>query len=78
VALDRAEHSDQFWWASRRPHWSPALVQRGLNIQREALLHAARAVLHSAATATDKQHAEDQLAAAHSLASRAELLLARE
>ncbi len=78
TALDRAEHSDQFWWASRRPHWSPALVQRGLNIQREAMLHAARAVLHSAVTATDKRRAEDQLAAAHSLAARTELLLARE
>ncbi|MGD9890149.1 MAG: hypothetical protein AB7R89_19115 [Dehalococcoidia bacterium] len=77
-ALDRAEHSDQFWWASRRPHWSPALVQRGLNIQREALLHAARAVLHSAATDLDKRHVEDQLAAAQSLAARTELLLAQE
>jgi alpha-amylase/alpha-mannosidase (GH57 family) len=78
IALDRAEHSDQFWWASRRPHWSPALVQRGLNIQREALLHGVRAVLHGTATEAEKQHAEDQLAAAHSLAARAELLLARE
>jgi alpha-amylase/alpha-mannosidase (GH57 family) len=77
VALDRAEHSDQFWWASRRPHWSPALVQRGLNIQREAMLHAARAVFHSAASGREKQRAEDRLASAHSLAARTELLLAR-
>jgi alpha-amylase/alpha-mannosidase (GH57 family) len=78
AAQDRAEHSDQFWWASRRPHWSVTLVQRGLNIQREALLHAARAVLHGAAPGEEKQRAEDRLAAAHSLAARAELLLARE
>lgn len=76
--LDRAEHSDQFWWASRRPHWSPALVQRGLNIQREAILHATRAVLHSTASDDDKRRVEDRFASAHSLAARAELLLARE
>lgn len=77
-ALDRAEHSDQFWWASRRPHWSPSLVQRGLSMQREALLQATRAVLRSSAPDEDKRSAEDRLASAHSLAGRAELLLARE
>ena len=77
-ALDRAEHSDQFWWASRRPHWSVVLVQRGLNIQREALLQAARAILRSSAPDEDKRTAEDRLASAHSLAGRAEALLARE
>jgi alpha-amylase/alpha-mannosidase (GH57 family) len=78
LALDRAEHSDQFWWASRRPHWSPALVERGLSIQREALLHAARAILRSSAPDADKHSAEDRLASAHSLAARIELLLVRE
>lgn len=77
-ALDRAEHSDQFWWASRRPHWSPALVQRGLNIQRVALLHAVRAVLHSGAAGIDRHRVEDELAAAQSIAARAEVLLAQE
>jgi len=78
TALDGAEHSDQFWWASRRPHWSPGLVERGLNIQREALLHAARAILRSSAPDADKRSAEDRLASAHNLAARTELLLARE
>ncbi|MGH2587200.1 MAG: hypothetical protein ACRDJE_19980 [Dehalococcoidia bacterium] len=77
-ALDRAEHSDQFWWASRRPHWSPTLVQRGLNIQREALLHATRAVLRGRGSAQRKRNAEDRLSSAQSLAARVELLLARE
>jgi alpha-amylase/alpha-mannosidase (GH57 family) len=77
-ALDRAEHSDQFWWASRRPHWSPALVQRGLNIQRESLLHSARAVFHSPADGAARHRVEDALAAAQSIAARVELLLAQE
>jgi alpha-amylase/alpha-mannosidase (GH57 family) len=77
-ALDRALHSDQFWWASRRPHWSVPLVQRGLQMQQEALLMAARAVLRSAAPEEDKRAAEDRLAAAHALAARTELLLARD
>lgn len=76
--LDRAEHSDQFWWASRRPHWSPTLVQRGLNMQREGLIQAARAILRSSAPDDDKRAAEDRLASAHSLAGRIEVLLARE
>jgi alpha-amylase/alpha-mannosidase (GH57 family) len=77
-ALDRAEHSDQFWWASHRPHWGPALVERGLSTQREALLYAARAILRSSAPEPDKRSAEDRLASAHSLAARAEILLVRE
>ena len=78
LVLDLAEHSDQFWWASRQPHWSPALVERGLGIQRETLLQAARAVLRSSAPDADKRSAEDRLASAHSLAARIELLLVRE
>lgn len=76
--LDRGEQSDQFWWASRRPHWSPSLVLRGLNLQREALLHATRAVLHDSGTEADRRGAEDRLAAAQALAVRIEVLLARE
>ena len=76
--LDAAEHSDQFWWASRRPHWSPTLIQRGLNMQRDALVQAARAIMRSSAPDEDKRSAEDRLASAHGLAGRIELLLARE
>jgi alpha-amylase/alpha-mannosidase (GH57 family) len=78
VLLDRAEHSDQFWWASRRPHWSPILVQRGLNVQRESIVQAARAILHSSAPDEDKTSVEDRLASAHTIAGRIEMLLARE
>lgn len=75
--LDRALCSDPSWWASRRPHWSPGLVQRGLNLQREALLPATRAILRGMGTSGDKRAAEDRLAAAHTLAGRLELLLAQ-
>lgn len=27
--LDKAEHSDQFWWASANPCWHPDMVRRG-------------------------------------------------
>ncbi|MCX6783653.1 MAG: hypothetical protein NT141_01085 [candidate division WWE3 bacterium] len=30
--LDRALNSDQFWWASRDPYWSPDMVQRGAEL----------------------------------------------
>ena len=76
-ALDRALHSDQFWWASRHPHWSVTLVARGLDMQREALLMAARAVLRSAAPDADKRSAEDRLASAHALIGRLLVLLAQ-
>jgi hypothetical protein len=29
VLLDKALHSDQFWWASRTPFWHPGMVERG-------------------------------------------------
>src|SRR3990167_4874101 len=29
MALDRALHSDQYWWASARPWWSIEMIERG-------------------------------------------------
>ncbi|TSC63697.1 MAG: Uncharacterized protein G01um101493_361, partial [Microgenomates group bacterium Gr01-1014_93] len=29
AALDRALHSDQYWWASARPWWSLEMIERG-------------------------------------------------
>jgi alpha-amylase/alpha-mannosidase (GH57 family) len=29
VLLDKAVHSDQFWWASHAPFWHPGMVKRG-------------------------------------------------
>ncbi len=42
--LDRSLHSDQFWWASRRPWWDINLVNRGLMQQFEALFNAYKAI----------------------------------
>ncbi len=29
VILDKAVHSDQFWWGSHTPFWHPGMVERG-------------------------------------------------
>jgi len=42
--LDSALHSDQFWWASRAPHWDVNLVNRGLMELREVILNAYKAI----------------------------------
>jgi len=44
TGLDAALHSDQFWWASRKPMWDVNMVYRGLNLQREVLLNAYKAI----------------------------------
>ena len=44
ATLDAALHSCQFWWASRKPMWDINMVYRGLNLQREALLNAYKAI----------------------------------
>ncbi|MEX1061933.1 MAG: hypothetical protein WEC39_02405 [Patescibacteria group bacterium] len=36
--LDRALHSDQFWWASHNPIWHPKMVKRGTKMLRDAIL----------------------------------------
>ncbi|MDP2727980.1 MAG: hypothetical protein Q8P59_10625, partial [Dehalococcoidia bacterium] len=42
--LDRALHSDQFWWASKKPWWDINLVNRGLLQQFEAMFNAYKAI----------------------------------
>ena len=44
TTLDEALHSDQFWWASKKPMWDVNMVYRGLNLQREVLLNAYKAI----------------------------------
>jgi hypothetical protein len=48
--LDRALHSCQFWWASRRPMWDLNMVERGLAEQRAVVINAMKAVTMSKAT----------------------------
>ena len=45
--LDPALHSDQFWWASKKPYWEVNLINRGLALQQECLLNAYRAICNS-------------------------------
>ncbi len=70
AVADMALHSDQFWWASRRPHWSPAMVHRGLNMQRELILHAVRALNLSEAPDEARRAAQERVAVARDLANR--------
>ncbi|MEK7611387.1 MAG: hypothetical protein AAB486_03395 [Patescibacteria group bacterium] len=36
--LDRALHSDQYWWASLRPNWHYQIVERGAKMLRDVVL----------------------------------------
>lgn len=36
--LDRALHSDQYWWASASPCWHPTMVRRGAGLLAKAIL----------------------------------------
>lgn len=52
--LDRALHSDQFWWASKRPMWDINLIHRGLMQQAEVMLNAYKAIKTSNTSDEDK------------------------
>lgn len=38
TALDRAIHSDQYWWASARPWWSLEMIERGAKELRDTII----------------------------------------
>ena len=38
IALDRALHSDQYWWASAKPWWSLEMIERGSKELRDVVL----------------------------------------
>lgn len=67
---DMALHSDQFWWASRRPHWSVNLVHRGLSMQRDVILNAVRAINLSDAPDDVRRDSQERVAIARDLADR--------
>ena len=68
--LDRALHSCQFWWASRRPMWDLNMIERGLAEQRAVVINAMRAVTISNAESTCRDAAEDCYAIAEDLSRR--------
>jgi hypothetical protein len=53
--LDRALHSDQYWWASRRPMWDINMIHRGLLAQWSALVNAFKAINASGASQDEKR-----------------------
>ncbi|MBI2321394.1 MAG: hypothetical protein HYU88_04710 [Chloroflexi bacterium] len=53
--LDRALHSCQFWWASRRPMWDINLIHRGLVAQWETVVNAFKAINSGNASAKVKR-----------------------
>ena len=67
---DIAQHSDQFWWASRRPHWSVNLVHRGLGMQRDLILNAVRAINLGDAGEEIRRESLERVAIARDLADR--------
>ena len=68
--LDRALHSCQFWWASRRPMWDLNMVERGLAEQRAVAINAMRAVTLSRTQGECREAAEDRYAIADDLSRR--------
>lgn len=39
--LDKALHSDQYWWASGRPYWRLDMIERGAALLRDVVMKAA-------------------------------------
>jgi len=65
--LDRALHSCQFWWASRRPMWDVNLIHKGLLEQWQAIVNAYRAINLSQANEDVKREYYHRLVAARNL-----------
>lgn len=53
IALDRAIHSDQYWWASAKPWWSLEMIERGAKELRDTI-H-----ITPGTTTAEKQHAQE-------------------
>ena len=70
MLLDRALHSCQFWWASRRPMWDINLVNKGLLMQDEVLLNAYKAIKMSGAEEEVKREYYHKIVAARDLMNK--------
>ena len=68
--LDRALHSCQFWWASRRPMWDINMIERGLAEQRAVVLNAAKAIKMAKPDSTALSRAEDGVMLSDGIARR--------
>ncbi|MCL5959542.1 MAG: hypothetical protein M1358_09555, partial [Chloroflexi bacterium] len=65
--LDMAVHSDQYWWASKKPMWDINLVNKGLLQQEEVVLNACKAIRISGASESEKKDSYYHLLAARDL-----------
>jgi alpha-amylase/alpha-mannosidase (GH57 family) len=68
--LDRAFHSCQFWWASRRPMWDINLIHMGLIEQWRVMVNAYRAINTSGASGEVKKEFYYKLPAARDLRNK--------
>lgn len=68
--LDRALHSCQFWWASRRPMWDINMIERGLAEQAAVMLNVARAARLECVDAATRRAVNDRLVVAEDLGRR--------
>ncbi len=70
--LQPALHSCQYWWASRRPMWDVTMIHRGLALQEEVLLLAARSATMGDAPQPVRETARWRTAAARDARSSIE------
>jgi hypothetical protein len=68
--LDRAMHSDQFWWANPKPRWDVNLINRGLMQQREVVFNAYKAIRMSDLSEDEKMEWYYRVIASRDLRSK--------
>jgi alpha-amylase/alpha-mannosidase (GH57 family) len=73
--LDKALHSDQFWWASKKPMWDINMIYRGLCLQQSVLLNAYKAIAISPEASDSKKDAYHKILMARGLSERVMELL---
>ena len=70
--LDRAEHSCQLWWASKRPMWDINLIHMGLLDQLRTVVNAYRAISKSGASEETKREYYYRTVAARDIRNKLE------
>jgi alpha-amylase/alpha-mannosidase (GH57 family) len=70
--LDRAEHSCQMWWASKRPMWDINLIHMGLLDQLRTVVNAYRAINKSGASEETKREYYYRTVAARDIRNKLE------
>ena len=70
MLLDRALHSCQFWWASRRPMWDINLINKGIGMQDEVLLNAYKAIKLSSCEEQIKREYYHKIVASRDLGNK--------